>query len=165
MNLDDFKRRNAVFVVFDLVPDLKRHLEWAEDRRSELYDDKTGKPFVLPTGGKVTGGVGWNFTDRGIPEPIIDALLDYAIEETLLECGRLPYWHLLDPVRQLCVSDLVFNLGMSKWRGFVRANAALANGDYARAADELVDSAWYRQTGRRARKIANAMRTGLWVRE
>lgn len=156
------------------IADFKAHLEWAEDRRSEIYDDKTGKPFVLPTGGKVTGGVGWNFTDRGIPEPIIDALLEYAIEETQFECERLPYWLLLDPVRQLCVADLVYNLGAAKWRTFKEANAAFARGDYERAADELQWrngltkaqlSQWYEQTGRRARKIVNAVRTGLWVRE
>jgi len=38
--------------------------------------------------------------------------------------------------------------------------AALARGDYKAAADEMVDSAWYRQVGTRARRLVEMMRTG-----
>jgi lysozyme len=53
-------------------------------------------------------------------------------------------------------------MGPSRFRGFIKTNAALLAGDYSRAADEMVDSKWFRQTGRRAKKLVEAMRTGEW---
>jgi lysozyme len=146
MNLDSFRR----------------HLVWAEDRRSQLYDDKTGEPPVLQSGGKITGGVGWNFTDRGIPEAVIDMLLELSINDAVADASSLPYWASLNDARQLVVADLVFNMGMNRWRGFVKANQALSDGDYARAADEMADSQWFDQVGRRARRLVAAMRLGVW---
>jgi lysozyme len=37
---------------------------------------------------------------------------------------------------------------------------ALRTGDYADAADEMLDSAWARQTPARAQRLAQQMRTG-----
>lgn len=136
--------------------DFKRHLEWAEGRQAKPYQDTVGKWTV---------GVGRNLTDRGLSTEEIDYLLVNDMEDALLGASTLPYWLLLDPVRQLVVADLVFNLGLAGWRRFVEANQAIALEDYEHAANELVRSRWYQQTGRRARKLVNAMRTGLWVRE
>ncbi|HFD3885906.1 glycoside hydrolase family protein [Serratia nevei] len=41
---------------------------------------------------------------------------------------------------------MVFQLGLTKTRGFKKFLAALNNGNYARAIIEVKDSAWYRQT-------------------
>lgn len=47
--------------------DLERH----EGRKSKLY---------RCTAGKITVGVGWNIEDNGLPDFIIDMLLDYSID-------------------------------------------------------------------------------------
>jgi lysozyme len=143
----------------------RRHLEWAEDRRTKLYDDKTGDEITLPTGGKVTGGVGWNFTDRGLPPAVIDMLLELAINDAVADASSLAYWNRLNDARQLVVADLVYNLGMQRFRRFVKFNANMEAGHYHDAAEELVKSEWYRQVGRRAVKLVNAMRSGAWVEE
>lgn len=135
---------------------LKRHLEWAEGRRSKAYLDNATPP-------RITVGIGRNLTDKGLSDAEIDFLLENDIADVLAECAGLPYWFLLDDVRQLVVADLVFNMGLGGWRKFVKANEALGSEDYERAADELKDSAWYTQTGRRARKLVEAMRTGVWT--
>ena len=141
----------------------RRHLEWAEDRRDKLYDDKTGDEVVLPSGGKVTGGVGWNFSDRGIPPSVIDMLLELGINDAVAEAGGISYWPKLDDARQLVIADMLYNLGMQRFRRFVKFDAAMQVGDYERAADEMVDSAWYEQVGRRAVKLEAAMRSGVWT--
>jgi len=143
----------------------RRHLEWAEDRRTKLYDDKTGDEVVLPSGGKVTGGVGWNFTDRGLPPAVIDMLLELAINDAVANAGALSYWARLNDARQLVVADLVYNLGIQRFRRFVKFNAAMEAWNYQEAADELVRSQWYGQVGRRAVKLVDTMRTGVWVEE
>jgi lysozyme len=58
--------------------------------------------------------------------------------------------------------DMIFNLGLTRFLLFKNLNAALAAGDYLRAAHEMLDSRWYRQVGRRARKLRHIMLTGEW---
>lgn len=136
----------------------RHHLEWAEDRRNKAYLDNAKPP-------RVTIGVGRNLSDKGLSDEEIDFLLDNDIADVLRECAGLPYWMLLDDVRQLVVADCVFNLGMAGWRKFAKANTALADGDWDLAADEMKDSGWYKQVGRRAMKLVEAMRSGLWLKE
>jgi lysozyme len=131
------------------------HLEWAEDRRRFPYEDSVGK---------VTIGCGRNLDDVGLSDDEIDYLMQNDIARTLADAERLPYWDALDDVRRLIVADMIFNMGAKRFAGFVRTNAALAAGDYQSAADEMTDSKWYRQTGRRARKLVEAMRSGEWER-
>jgi lysozyme len=143
----------------------RRHLIWAEDRRSKLYDDKTGEEIVLPSGGKITGGVGWNFSDRGIPPLVIDQLLELAINDAVADAGGISYWARLNDARQLVVADMLYNLGMQRFRRFVKFNTAMELLNYDDAADEMQGSAWYEQVGRRAVKLVAAMRSGLWTEE
>lgn len=129
------------------------HLEWAEARRPYPYEDSVGKLSI---------GVGRNLDDKGLREDEIDLLLKNDIKEALEECTKLDYFKGLDSVRQLVVADMVFNMGLPRFLGFVRTNEALRNQDYVKASTEMVDSKWYRQTGRRARKLVKAMKAGDW---
>lgn len=133
--------------------DFRSHLEWAEGRRNFPYEDSVGK---------LTIGIGRNLDDRGLSDDEIDMLCNNDIAIVLSHAETLLYWNSLDSVRQLVVADMIFNLGATRFRGFVKTNAALTRLDYDEAADEMKDSRWYRQTGRRAKKLVEAMRTGEW---
>jgi lysozyme len=131
----------------------EKHLRWAEAERLFPYKCSADK---------LTIGVGRNLDDRGITKDESAFLLNTDIENTLDECRRLDYWNNLDPVRQLIVADMVFNLGFARFKRFVKLNAALAIQDYSLAAHEMKDSRWYTQVGRRAEKLHTAMITGVW---
>lgn len=131
--------------------DHKRFAEWAESRRKFPYEDSVGK---------LTIGIGRNLEDRGISDDEIDFLFNNDQQIVSKEVERLPYWEKLDAVRQMVVFDMVFNMGFRRFLGFVKTNEALARGDYRLAAAEMQDSKWFRQTGRRARALVNAMFTG-----
>lgn len=133
---------------------LRKHLEWAEGRRAFAYEDSVGK---------LTIGIGRNIDDVGLSDTEIDMLCNNDIERVLAHAETLPYWGSLDPVRQLVVADMIFNLGPTRFAGFVNTNAAIAVGDFDRAADEMLDSRWARQVGRRAVKLSQAMRSGAWA--
>jgi len=60
------------------------------------------------------------------------------------------------------ILDMVFNMGLKRFKGFVKTNWALEGGQYPRAAAEMYDSKWRRQTGRRADRLIKAMHTGEW---
>ncbi len=136
------------------IDTFRAHLEWAEDRRKFPYEDSVGK---------LTIGIGRNLDDRGLSDDEIDMLCNNDIKIVVDHAQTLPYWETLDSVRQLIVADMIFNMGPNRFSGFVKTNAAIARGDYNTAADEMVDSKWYRQTKRRAHKLVEAMRTGKWV--
>jgi lysozyme len=130
----------------------KLFAEWAEDRRAFPYEDSVGK---------ITIGIGRNLDDRGLSEDEIDYL--FANDQKIVnqEIHRMfPWYEGLDDVRKLVVFDMVFNMGSRRFSGFVRTIAALKHGDYQEAADEMTDSRWYRQTGRRSKVLVEAMRTG-----
>lgn len=135
---------------------LRAHVKWAEAA--------TG-PELFPyhdTVGKLTIGYGRNLTDRGISREEAELMFSNDLAEAIADAESLPYYTRLDPVRKLVVCDMVFNLGLTKFRNFVKLNAALGRGDYVRAAHEMYDSKWYRQVERRARVLVRAMSSGVW---
>ncbi|NEX81768.1 glycoside hydrolase family protein [Aeromonas rivipollensis] len=66
----------------------------------------------------------------------------------------------LDPVRQSAIQNMVFQLGILGGSKFKKMFAALAKGDYSQAAKEGFDSAWFKQTPNRARRVMETLRTG-----
>ena len=75
--------------------------------------------------------------------------------------GRVGVPPLAEP-RFAALVDMAFNLGPAGLSKFVKLRAALADGDYERAAREMLDSAWAGQVGRRARTDAALVRDGAW---
>ena len=65
----------------------------------------------------------------------------------------------LDHRRRDVLVEMCFQLGQRGLRGFRKMLAAVKENDYALAADEMLDSAWARQTPERARELADIMRT------
>ena len=133
---------------------LKDHLEWAEGRRQFPYEDTVGKTSI---------GVGRNLDDRGLRDDEIDLMLDNDIHEATEQASTLPYYRSLNGPRRMVVSDMIFNMGLSRFLSFIKTNRALSAHDYDAAADEMVDSKWYRQTGRRAALLVLIMRTGEYI--
>lgn len=129
------------------------HLVWAEGEKLELYKDSVG---IL------TIGVGHNIEEKGISQAVSRMMLREDINEVLADVRTLSYFNDLDSVRQLVVSDMVFNLGLSRFLGFKNLQSSLAAGDWQLSAFNMKDSKWYKQVGRRAEKLEAAMITGEW---
>lgn len=118
------------------------------------------KPY-RDTVGKLTIGVGRNLDDRGITRDEALYMLEndiHIVEEELDQ--RIPWWRELDDVRQEVLLNMAFNLGVPKLMKFKNFLRALKEGNYAQAADEMLDSLWAQQVGRRAKELALAMRNG-----
>lgn len=135
---------------------LKSHITWAEARRKFPYEDSVGK---------VTIGIGWNLDDRGLPEDIIDELYERAVREAENEARSFPWFDKLNDDRKLVIIDMVFNLGLTRFSGFVKTIEAIKANQFEVAATEMMDSKWARQTGRRAQLLAATMATGKYQRK
>ena len=60
---------------------------------------------------------------------------------------------------QLIIADMMFNLGYYRLSRFRKMKAAVLKRDWAAAADEMVDSAWYGQVGTRSKDLVGRMRS------
>ena len=125
-----------------------------EGRRNKLYKDTAIPP-------KWTIGVGRNIEDRGLREDEINLMLSNDIDEALGSARSLiAGFDNLDDVRQEVLVNMAFNLGKTRLAGFKKLISAVVAKDFQRAADEMEDSAWYRQVGNRAKRLVSAMETG-----
>ncbi len=115
------------------------------------------KPYRC-TAGKLTIGYGRNLDDVGISEKEAEALLANDVAKALEHLRLEPYWLDLNEERQAVLLNMVVNLGWPRFSGFAKMRQALKAGDYDRAADEMQDSAWYRQVKGRAVELESLMR-------
>ena len=120
------------------------------------------KPY-RDTVGKLTIGYGRNLEDVGISLEEAELMLEHDLDRAIQAAREvIPGFDELDEVRQAVLVDMAFNLGRAGLAGFRRFRAALALGDFERAASEMLDSLWARQVGRRAEELAEMMRSGQW---
>ena len=150
---------------------LSQSLEQHEAKRAFVYDDATGKP--IGPGSVVKGyptiGIGRNLLSKGLADDEIRYLLGNDMRDALKQAETFPWFMGLDSVRQNVVVELIFNLGLVRFRTFKKFIDAMATARFYVAAAELADSKWQQQVdpilgdGKgRADVLINMMRTGEW---
>jgi lysozyme len=118
------------------------------------------KPYRDPRG-KLTIGVGRNLDDVGITRDEAGMLLDNDIAKVRREVEHaFIRFSRLDTVRKDVILNMVFNLGLARFRGFKRTIAAIKPEDWEKAAREMLNSRWAKQVGKRAQELAAMMRRG-----
>ena len=129
-----------------------------------VYDDATGLPIRPGTlvKGHPSIGIGRCLDMKGLTraESIFLNGDDIDEVEKQLNAG-LPWFAALDSVRQTALGNMTFNLGFHGLLGFHDALALIASKQYEAAADAMLASHWATQTGARAKRIAEMIRTGL----
>lgn len=147
------------------------------DRLKDMLKRHEGvrlKPYLCPAGYR-TIGVGWNLDAHKPPEDIAaylrlhgeitedmsDRLLHISAVATVSQChGIYDGYHDFTEARKIALADFVFNLGARGAVKFRRMLAAITDGDWWKAADEMQDSAWFGQVGDRGREIVAIIRMG-----
>jgi lysozyme len=118
------------------------------------------KPYRC-SAGRLTIGVGRNLDDVGVTEQEALSLLENDVDRVTSELDRyMPWWKNLDDARREALADMCFNLGLTGLMKFREMLAALEAGDYAKAAEEMLDSRWASQVGGRAGELAGIVRGG-----
>lgn len=75
---------------------------------------------------------------------------------------KVPFFKELDEERQYALIDMAFNLGIVGLLKFQKMLAAIACGNYEQAADECLNSRYAKITGRRAERVAEVIRHGVF---
>ena len=131
----------------NLLKDLKRDEGWS----ATPYKDSEG---IL------TIGYGYNL-ENPMPEPLGHMILLYKVTEVIEGLDKNIYWwRTLSDNRQNVLINMVYNLGISRFLGFKKTLAALKDHKYDIAAEEMLNSKWAKQVGKRATRLAEAMRGG-----
>jgi lysozyme len=86
-------------------------------------------------------------------------LLGNDVKNSIADANTFPWFEDLSDVRQRVVVNMIFNMGLTKFRGFKETIKHIAAGEYSEAAKEMLDSKWARQVGLRAVRLSQMMRT------
>ncbi len=136
--------------------ELRKELEFFEGKRNDVYLDNARPPN--PTVG--VGHMDRNMIVGTVMGPSqIDAFYQVDVKRALDIAKKNCNFDALDEVRQRVMIQLCFNLG-NRISGFKKFLSAMDKKDFVTAADELQDSAWFGQVGRRGPITCMAVRTG-----
>ena len=72
----------------------------------------------------------------------------------LLEDKDIPY----DPMVESVLIEMAFQLGLPRLKKFIKFIEGLQEEDYSKAADEMIDSRWAKQTPARAYELSTLIR-------
>ena len=99
--------------------------------------------------------------DREFSQSEVLNMFNEDFDEHQRAAIQIPGYNKLNENGKNALTDLTFNMGPGWYKKFPRFSAALAAGDTSVAANELVNSDWYKQVGRRAPKIVGLKRNGI----
>lgn len=116
-------------------------------------------PYQCPAG-KLTIGYGHNLEDKGISKEVAEELLDEDLTEASLATSKLI--PVTDQIWFNIATDMVFNMGLTKFKTFMNLIKYINSGSYDNALAEMVNSLWFKQVGRRSKLLWLA---GHWHRE
>ncbi len=142
---------------------LRDQLIAEEGREHRAYPDPLtgGAPWTIGvghTGPEVVKGLVWSDTQ-------IDDVLDSDIElKTRQVLNALPWLPALNEARQAVIIGMAFQMGVAGLLQFKNTLAYVKAGMWAKAADGIRASKWYRQTPNRAERMAKQLATGEWQR-
>lgn len=117
--------------------------------------------------GMLTIGVGRLIDKRkggGISKEESEMLLSNDVNKVVSELNtRLPWFNTLSDPRKAVLINMGFQLGIAGLMGFSKTLSLIESGQYAQAADQMLQSKWATQTPKRAVEMSEQMRTGQWV--
>lgn len=157
--------------------DLDRDFVWVSKRLIE-HEGLKLSPYVCPAG-KLTIGVGRNLEDNPLNEKEIRALGDYMhgitkngamlllrndVEKCLKDLRKFEFWSKLDIERQYALLDMCFQLGFNGLCKFKNMLYFMKLKDYKIASFHCLDSNYAKQTPKRAKRIADLIKEGIWIR-
>ena len=117
------------------------------------------KPYHC-TEGKLTIGVGRNLDDRGISEDEAAYMLANDLNDCIREAQCFTWFNELTDARKRVIVNMIFNLGINRFRKFKKTIEYIEDRRYVKASIEMMDSKWARQVGKRADRLSEMMKNG-----
>lgn len=140
----------------ELKNQIKTDLMKHEGIRFEVYLDHLGLP---------TGGIGHLITEDNykvgdeLPSALVNKWFETDFDTAVTDCCALflNFESHPDHVKRVLV-NMAFNLGRNRLSKFKNMTTAVNEGNYPKAAIEMMDSKWYLQVGLRSKELVEIMR-------
>tara|TARA_B100000745_G_scaffold291814_1_gene232025 strand:+ start:122 stop:598 length:477 start_codon:yes stop_codon:yes gene_type:complete len=148
------------------IAKLREQLEIDEGVKYEVYKDHLGYD-TFGIGHLITARDpenGWS-VGTDVDEYRVQEAFEDDVQSVISDCEKLyVQWEHLPEEAQQIIANMMFNMGrprLTKFKGMKRGVDAR---DWNAAADEMVDSSWYRQVTNRADRLVMRMRniTSSW---
>ena len=142
------------------IEQLREELKTDEGVKYEIYLDHLSLP---------TCGVGHLITESDpeyelevgteIGEERVNELFEQDIEITIDECRKLYYDFdkLPEEVKHI-IANMMFNMGRPRLSRFHKMKRAIENSEWKEAANQMIDSKWYKQVPNRAGRLVQRMK-------
>jgi lysozyme len=112
--------------------------------------------------GKITIGIGFNLTDRGVTDEWIAENYTKDVDYFYNILVNIFDWFKdLNEDRKIILVDMCF-MGFKHFLSFKKMIDALSKGDYKTASYEMLDSKWAKQDENKAGELAQGMLTGIY---
>jgi len=131
----------------DLLESIKHHEGFVE----HVYDDSLGIPTI---------GYGFAIKDLVLEEDLCDEILLRKLRilgRSVM--GKFPFFDSLPSDCKSVLMEMCYQLGVRGVSKFKKALKAMDDGDWEKAADEMLDSKWAKQTPNRAKEMSNIIRS------
>ena len=142
------------------IEKLREQLKIDEGCVYELYNDHLGYAtfgighLVLESDPEYGADIGTPVSD----DRVIEAF-EQDVKTVLSDCTVLyPDFDELPEEAQQVIANMMFNLGRPRLSAFKGMKSGVDARDWNEAADQMVDSRWYRQVGARAERLVERMR-------
>ena len=130
-----------------LLESIKHHEGFVE----HVYDDSLGIPTI---------GYGFAIKDLTLEEDLCDEILLRKLRKLGRSVmGKFPFFDSLPPDCKEVLMEMCYQLGVTGVSKFKKALKAMEDGDWEKAADEMLDSKWAKQTPRRAKEMSDIIRS------
>lgn len=135
-----------------------------------LRDEGFRSSPYIDTRGHNTVGIGHNLDANPLPNETYPLSVQRAKEILADDAARiwgklqsdLPWVKTLPDAIAGVLTNMSFNMGAKGLEAFHHMLADIQAGNYAQAAIDGANSAWYAQVGNRAKRLMDQLRTGVW---
>ena len=142
------------------IQQLRKQLEIDEGVKYDIYLDHLGLPtfgighLVTKTDPESGQAVGTSISKERVAE-----CFDMDVQSVINDCNKLyeDFENLPEEVQQI-IANMMFNMGYTRLSKFKGMKRGVDSKDWNQAADEMVDSRWYRQVTNRANRLVERMR-------
>jgi len=118
------------------------------------------KPYLDSSAvGVLTIGYGRNL-ERGITKEEAEMLLLNDLAISTKEGESFGFFKDLTDNRQDVIIEMIFNLGLTRFKKFKKTIGYINQANHSAAADEMLDSKWADMVGQRAITLSNKFRAG-----
>jgi lysozyme len=142
------------------IQKLREELEYDEGCKYEIYNDHLGYPtfgighLILESDSEYGESTG-----TAVSEGRVKEAFEADVMGVLSDCERLySDFRSLPEDAQRIIANMMFNMGYTRLSKFKGMKSGVNARDWSAAANEMVDSRWYKQVTNRAERLIKRMR-------